>query len=188
MNSLLHTLKQTLRGWSIILMRLVIKQPQLKKMALFILTKTPNTKAYFNSIALSGGLSTKQDEVKLTELSDQLGSVSMTDGTESTVNNINYFTCHYPQQICQIYGLNFDFQLIEKIRLGQNVNFSVYSGDQLKLSIAHFYLALLYRFPSANEIEQCSANVISQNSFEPLIKTILNSTEYKQHGRKEIPA
>ena len=188
MNSLLHTFKQKMRGWSIILMRLVIKQPQLKQMALFILTKIPNTKAYFNTIALSGGLSTKQDEVKLTELSDQLGSVSITNSTDSTVNNINYFSCHYPQQICQTYGLNFDFQLIEKIRRGQGINFAVYAGDQLKLSIAHFYLALLYRFPTTHEIEQRSANVISQKSFEPLIKTILNSTEYKQRGRKEMLA
>ena len=169
-------------------MRLVIRQTQLKRIALFILAKTPNTRAYFNGIALSGGLSTKQPEIKLAELRDKLGSVTIASPATNKVNDADYFSCKIAQQLCQTYHLNFDFDLIEKIRLGTPLNYPAHSGDNLNLTIVHIYLALLYRFPSATEIEHDASRVIKKNSFETVFETLVSLSEYKQRGRKELIA
>lgn len=183
----MHQLKQKMRGLTISVMRSVIKQPQIKAVALFTLSKIPKTKAYLNNIALSGGLSTSpQREIKLSELNSELGSVSIANSFASKVTDIDYFESKIAQKLCQTYTLNFDFDLIEKIRQGQKISYSSYSGEQLKLTIVHFYLALLYRFPSNNEIKQCSTKVIKKSSFESLMPILLNSPDYEIRGRKEV--
>lgn len=168
-------------------MRFVIKQSLLKEIALLILAKLPKTKEYLNNIALSAGLSTnKQYEVKLNEINSELGRVTIEKNFVKKITDIDYFECKIPQKLCEIYKLNFDFDLIEKIRQGQKISYTAYSGDLLKVTIVHFYLALLYRFPSNKEIKQCSTKAIKKSSFEPLIQIILNSSDYERRGRKEL--
>ena len=181
------TLKQELRGLIILAMRSVIKQPQVKAVALYILTKFPRTKTVLNNIALSAGLSTKQhNEVTVTDINKEMGRLSLANSTVSRVTDIDYFECKIPKLICHKYAFNFDFDLIEKIRRGQQVDYLLYSGEKLKLTIAHFYLALLYRYPSTTEVKRYSEIVINKRHFEPLLKKLPGSSEYKERGCKEV--
>ncbi len=182
-----HQLKQKMRGLIISAMRSVIKQPQVKAVALYLLTKFPRTKAVLNNIALSAGLSTKQhNEVTVTDINKEIGRLSLANTTVSRVTDIDYFECKTPQILCQKYALNFDFELIEKIRRGQHVDYLSNSGDKLTLTVAHYYLALLYRYPSTTEIKRYSEIVINKRHFEPLLKNLLGSPEYKERGCKEV--
>ncbi len=187
MNSLLHTLKQKIRALSIAVMRRVIRQPQLKEITLWLLNKTPVTKAYFNNIALSAGLSTKQySEISLSEFNHSLGHVAIADVAAKKITDSNYFTTDIATKLCVTYELNFDFDLIDKIRMDQQIDYVIYSDDKLNISIAHFYLALLYRFPSDTEIKQSVDNVSKHNSFAPLMQKIKGSAEYQQRGYHKL--
>lgn len=199
MIQLIKPVKNIARTLLVSIMRYVISQPALKKIASTFLSKFPRIRAHVNLIAFRARLSVSPGYSGYTtglwqpdrviaahNANEALSSHDISQFTDKKITDIDYFDLKIPQRISQYYNLGFDFDLIANIRDDHKIGYAIHSGDRLQSTIAHVFLALLYRQPSLGDIQQYSNIIIKSNDFEPLITAIFNSPEFEIRGRKGL--
>lgn len=87
-------------------------------------------------------------------------------------------------------GLNVDVSLIQAIRDGRKITIiktlSEHDLDNLGFIATHIYLALLRRFPSAEDERSCANAMLKSQDVMPTVARILQSAEFAELGYRVI--
>ena len=108
------------------------------------------------------------------------------DIAHTRITSADYFELHIPQRVCEIYGLNIDFELIERIREELTIPYEQYAETGIEQAIVHAYLALLYRHPSSQDTALLAQKIRRSSSFDVLFEKILKSPEFDIRGYKRV--
>lgn len=176
--------KQYFRIIAIAIVKIVSRHHFLRECALRLINSVPFIETRIRVFAFSNGIFSGEtgnsyiDELLKSDLSAETCLVNPID--------CDYFDINVVERMRIQYVINFDFELLSRIRKNRGLDYETGIAMGIDTAIVYVYFAAMKRLPSREDVDRFTRLARVENNFDVVFKMLINSREHSTRGYFDI--